>query len=108
MPTGVPHFLQNRAPGITGALQAGQTNSSFAPHPSQNAASSGFSWLHFVQSIGLDTQLVEQRLCVLQVSGVEAFGEPVVDFSEQSARLFALAFVAEQPREAGSRAQFPR
>src|SRR5713101_6679084 len=50
-PTEVPHFLQNRAPGLTDALQAGQTNSNFAPHPSQNEASEGLPWLHMVQSI---------------------------------------------------------
>src|SRR5712692_3598721 len=72
-PTEVPHFLQNRAPGLTGALQAGQTNSSFAPHPSQNEASEGLSWLHFTQSIGLATDLLEQRLGVSEVGGIEAF-----------------------------------
>src|SRR6266852_9579051 len=46
-PTEIPHFLQNRAPGLSDALQAGQANSSFAPHPSQNEASCGFSRLHF-------------------------------------------------------------
>src|SRR6266481_4722498 len=48
----VPHFLQNRAPGLTDALHAGHINSSFAPHPSQNAASPGLSWLQNGQSIG--------------------------------------------------------
>src|SRR5260370_40614555 len=42
-PIDVPHFLQKRAPGLTDALQAGQINSSFAPHPSQNEASDGLS-----------------------------------------------------------------
>src|SRR5215469_5491733 len=41
----VPHFLQNRAPGLTAALHAGQTSSSFDPHCSQNAASDGLSVL---------------------------------------------------------------
>ena len=50
-PIEVPHFLQKRAPGLTDALQAGQINSSFAPHPSQNDASEGLSLLHFAQSI---------------------------------------------------------
>src|SRR6266851_10310288 len=44
-PIAVPHFLQNRAPGLTDALHAGQINSSFAPHPSQNEASQALSWL---------------------------------------------------------------
>jgi hypothetical protein len=38
-PIAVPHFLQNRAPGLTDALHAGQINSSFTPHFSQNEAS---------------------------------------------------------------------
>jgi hypothetical protein len=46
----VPHFLQNRAPGLASVLQVGQTSSSFAPHPSQNDASAGLSLLHFAQS----------------------------------------------------------
>src|SRR5229473_1489886 len=51
-PIAVPHFLQNRAPGLTDALHAGQINSSFAPHPSQNEASPGLSWLQDGQRIG--------------------------------------------------------
>ena len=39
-------------------------------------------------------QLVEQRLGVLQVGGVEALGEPVVDFGEHRARFVALALLA--------------
>src|SRR6266550_7029653 len=34
-PIAVPHFLQNRAPGLTDVLHAGQINPSFAPHCSQ-------------------------------------------------------------------------
>src|SRR5215472_3729201 len=41
----VPHLLQNRAPGLTRALHAGQISSSFDPHCSQNAASGGLSFL---------------------------------------------------------------
>src|SRR3984893_17346364 len=51
-PIAVPHFLQNRAPGLTDALHAGQINSSFAPHPSQNEASPGLLWLQDGQRIG--------------------------------------------------------
>jgi hypothetical protein len=50
-PIAVPHFLQNRAPGLTDALHAGQINSSFAPHSSQNEASPGLSWLQDGQRI---------------------------------------------------------
>src|SRR6266849_2490264 len=51
-PIAVPHFLQNRAPGLTDALHAGQISSRFAPHPSQNEASPGLSWLQDGQRIG--------------------------------------------------------
>jgi hypothetical protein len=51
-PIAVPHFLQNRAPGLTDALHAGQINSSFAPHSSQNEASAGLSRLQDAQRIG--------------------------------------------------------
>src|ERR1022692_3125553 len=102
----VPHFLQNRAPILTDALQAGQINSSFAPHPSQNEASEGLSWLHLAQSIGLGTQLVEQRLGVLEIGSVEALGEPVVDVCEHRARLVATIGVAHQSCEAGDRSKF--
>ncbi len=51
-PIAVPHFLQNRAPGLTDALHAGQISSSFVPHPSQNEASPGLSRLQDGQRIG--------------------------------------------------------
>jgi hypothetical protein len=53
-PVAVPHFSQNSAPGLTDALHAGQANSSFAPHLSQNDASVGLSLLHFTQCILLN------------------------------------------------------
>ncbi len=42
-------------------------------------------------------QFLEQRLGILQVGGVEAFGEPAVDGLEERAGLVALALVAEPP-----------
>jgi hypothetical protein len=48
----VPHFLQNRAPALMGALQAGQNSSSFCPHCSQRAESAGFSLPQFEHFIG--------------------------------------------------------
>ena len=54
------------------------------------------------------SQLVEQRLGILQIGGVEALGEPAVDRRQQLARLGGLALVAPQPGEAGGGAQFPR
>jgi hypothetical protein len=46
-----PHFLQNRAPSLTGALQAGQSSSSLRPHCSQKAESEGFSLPQFEHHI---------------------------------------------------------
>ena len=45
--------------------------------------------LRTLRNFMLSAQLVEQRLGVFQVGGVEAFGEPVVDFGEHRARLVA-------------------
>src|SRR5713226_9345724 len=62
-PIAVPHFLQNRAPGLTDALHAAQINSSFAPHPSQNEASLGLSWLQDGQRIGSPVAPVTTTPC---------------------------------------------
>ena len=40
-----------------------------------------------------DAQLVEQRLGVLQISSIEALGEPVVDFGEHRARFITLTLL---------------
>src|SRR5262249_4247170 len=50
---------------------------------------------------------VEQRLCLFQVGGVEAFGEPAVDRREKIAGFGAAALVAAEPGEAWGAAQFP-
>src|SRR6478752_2043372 len=42
-------------------------------------------------------KLVEQRLGLLQIKRIEAFGEPVVDRGEQIASLFPLVLVAPEP-----------
>ena len=52
-------------------------------------------------------QLVEQRLGLLQIERVEAFGEPAVDRSEQFASLLRLPLIAPEPRHAHRGAQFP-
>ena len=56
-------------------------------------------------SQALCTHFVQQRLGILQIGGVEAFGELVVDFGEHRVGLFELALLREQPREARGRAQ---
>jgi hypothetical protein len=53
----------------------------------------------------LSTQLVEQRLGILQIGGVEALGEPVVDLGEHPARFVASALLLPQSREADGSAQ---
>ena len=53
------------------------------------------------------SQFVEQRLGVLQIRGVEALGEPVVDVREYRACFGATAAVAKQSRETDRRAQLP-
>jgi hypothetical protein len=62
-PIAVPHFLPNRAPGLTDALHAGQINSSFAPHSSQNGASAVLSWLQDGQRIESPVTPITTTLC---------------------------------------------
>jgi hypothetical protein len=77
-------------------LHAGQINSNCAPHSSQNEASAGLSLLHFAHSIDVYSASIEQGLGVLQISGVEAFGEPIVDVGQHCERLLATASIAKQ------------
>ena len=58
-------------------------------------------------SVRLRTQFVEQRLCVFEVGGIEAFGEPAVDGREQIAGCGTAALVAAEPSETRGGAQFP-
>src|ERR1043166_8419492 len=50
----------------------------------------------------------QQRLSLLQVFGVKAFGEPVVDFGQHVMCFMALALLLPQPRQAQCRSQFQR
>jgi hypothetical protein len=77
-----PHFAQRFLKG--------------AAHSLQNFCSAGFSAPQVGQFTSR-TQLVEQRLGVLQIGGVEAFGEPVVNFGEHRARFFAATLRGKQP-----------
>jgi hypothetical protein len=81
-----PHFAQRFLKG--------------AAHSLQNFCSAGFSAPHVGQFTSR-TQLVEQRLGVLQVGGIEAFGEPVVDAGEHRAGFVATPLRGKQPCEAG-------
>jgi len=85
----VPHFLQNRAPGLTAAWHVGHKSSSFAPHCSQKAASAVFAVLQVEQSIALRVQFFQQRLGIPEVGGIKTFSEPLVDVSEHHSRLVA-------------------
>src|SRR5216683_2628744 len=69
-----------------------------AAHSLQNFCSARFSAPHVGQFTSR-TQLVEQCLGVLEVGGVEAFGEPAVDFGEHRSRFIAAALAVEQARE---------
>src|SRR5216683_3067360 len=70
--------------------------------------SDGASARRVKPEIPLSCQLVEQCLCVFQVSSFEALGEPAVDFREHRARLVATALLREQPREAVGRFQLEK
>jgi hypothetical protein len=59
-----------------------------------------------VRGIRLFAELIEQRFGLDEVGGVEAFGEPVVDFREHRARFFAAIGTVQHSRERGRRAQF--
>jgi hypothetical protein len=52
-------------------------------------------------------QLIEQRLRLLQIARVEAFGEPAVDRSEQIASVISLVLLAPEPGRAHRGAEFP-
>src|SRR5262249_4563376 len=61
-----------------------------------------------LQEVPLGTELVEYRLGVLQVGGIESLREPAVAVAEHLACIAAAAVIADQSREAGGRAQLPR
>jgi len=57
--------------------------------------------------LALCYQLVQQRLRLLQIARVEAFGKPAVDRCEKVVGFGAAALVAMELGEADSGAQFP-
>jgi hypothetical protein len=52
-------------------------------------------------------QRVEQHSGLLEVGGIEALGEPAVDWRQQGASLSALAVALPQPRQARGSPEFP-
>jgi len=57
---------------------------------------------------GLSAQLVEQHFRLLEVGGIEAFGEPVVNFLEHRARLIATVLLREHSGQLNRRCQLVR
>src|ERR1700752_3948908 len=58
--------------------------------------------------VGLSTKLAEQGLGLSKVACVKAFGEPIVDGSEKVTRRLPFSLIAQEPRQARGRPQFPR
>jgi hypothetical protein len=52
-------------------------------------------------------QLLEQRLRLLQIERIEAFGEPAIDGRKKIAGLIPFALIAVEPRHAYRRAHSP-
>src|SRR5262249_45045449 len=61
------------------------------------------SRLHTSRTSLSGAQLIQEGLGVLQIGGVEALGEPVVDFLEHLAGFVAFALPREEAREANRR-----
>src|SRR5216683_1250568 len=105
LPSTLPQSAQNFAPGVLSELQFEQRFENGLPHSAQNFLPGIPSVPHFEQRI-LRFQFLEQCLRVFQVSSVETFGEPVVDFGEHRSSFAATTLLHEKPREAHRRAQF--
>src|SRR4029450_6169131 len=54
------------------------------------------------------SECIKQRLGLLQVGGIKAFGEPVIDWREQRAGFDALIRALPQARQAHGGAEFER
>jgi len=93
-PSAAAHSPQNFAVGAFSYPHCAQRFLKGAAHSLQNFCSAGFSAPH-AEHFMSRTQLVEQRLGVLQVGGVEALGEPVVDIGEHRVSFGALALLRE-------------
>src|SRR5260370_25442812 len=107
----VPHSPQNFAPGALSNPHFAQRAFSGDPHWLQTFSPWGFSVPQLAQRMCPScsvTQLIEQRLGVLEVGGVKALGEPAVDFGKHRASLVATALLREQPGEAPRPEPFPK
>jgi len=72
-----------------------------SPSPTDRGAATGLNEASL-------PQLLQQRLRVLQVPGVEAFGEPVVDGGEEGARFRGFALAVPEAGETRACAEFER
>src|SRR3954468_4651567 len=64
--------------------------------------------MHDAARISSSCQLLEQRLCLLQVGGIKAFAKPAVDRSDEVTGFGAPALLAPQPGEIADGAQLQR
>ena len=94
-----PHLPQNLADGGLSTPHWGQHTESPDPHSAQNLFPLGLSVPHFEQCIRRPRcstrQLVEQRLSLFQIGGIETLGEPIVNLGELFATLLATASIAQ-------------
>ncbi len=108
--SGAPQSSQNFDEGSFSAEHFGQRIASAFPQLAQNFRPVLLSVPHLLQRMfpgpRLAAQLVEQCLGLSQIGGVEALGEPAVNFDEHRACLVAFALLFEQPGETHRRAQF--
>src|ERR1700730_7408061 len=58
--------------------------------------------------IALSMKLAEQRLSLSKVACVKTFGEPIVGGGEKVTCRLPFSLIAQEPRQAHGRAQFPR
>jgi hypothetical protein len=109
-PRAAPEFPRNFAVGAFSNPREAHDAMNGAPHSLQNFNPSGFSVSHFAQiiPIQLRARLIDQRLGIFQVGGIEAFGEPVVDFGKHRLSFIAPALLSEETSEACRCAQLER
>ena len=81
-------------------VRSGSLRTSCQPGPMARTATTGLTSSESIGVTGL-RQLVEQRLGVLEVGGVEALGEPAVDRGEEVVSLRAFALIGPQSGKAG-------